>query len=359
MNFREFINLLSREGCLKRITRLVDWKIELGEIARNCNMPLLFENIKDYPGLRVFTNGLSTFSAISLALGVQHGKDRKATIDGVRLKVASPIKPVVVNTGPVLQNVAAGRDIDLFRFPIPQWSVHDAGRYIGTWHANVTRDPETGSRNLGVYRMQVLGPNQATVNTSAHSHLSQHVAKAEKKGQPLEMAVVIGACEPVVMAAAAAYPYGSDEYDLAGGLCGESVRLIRCKTVNLEVPSESEIVIEGLIKPGVRVQDGPYFDYAGEPTTNPSAYLFEATNIMFRNDPIFRGAAVGCPGAEDQQLFSLLSELNLFDFHGSRSRRKVQSHLIKSRLFRAFQLAGRITVPSFLRDALKRSSSAP
>lgn len=357
MNLRPFIDLLSKEGCLKRVAGPVDWKCELGEITRSNSVPLLFENIRDYPGLRVFTNGLSNLSSMALALALQPGQDHKAIMGEARRLAATPLKPVLSDSGPVLENVVEGEDIDLFKFPVPQWSQYDAGRYIGTWHANVTHDPETGARNLGVYRMQVLSPNQTTVSTTGNSHLAIQFAKAEKQGRPLEMAVVIGAAETVVMAAASAYPLGSDEYELAGGLGGESMRLVRCGTVNVEVPAESEIVIEGFVKPGVRVQDGPYLDFAGKPTTNPNAFVFQATRLMYRNDPIFRGAAVGHRAAEDQQLFSLLSELNLFDFHNSRPRHRLESRLIKSRLFRAFQLCGRISVPAFVRNRIKRPTA--
>jgi hypothetical protein len=94
--------------------------------------------------------------------------------------------------------------------------------------------------------------------------------------------------------------------------------------------------------------DGPYFDYAGKATSNPKAYLFETTRMMFRNNPIFRGAVVGHPHAEDLQLFSVLSEVGLFDFHGSRLRRALQVLFLKGRFFSAFQLAGRIG-PAMLR----------
>ncbi len=248
----------------------------------------------------------------------------------------------MVAGGPVLENILQKSDIDFLEFPVPQWSREESGRYLGTWHINVTRDPESRVRNIGVYRMQVLNCNQATVSTSPRSHLSRHLAQAERQGRPLQMAVAIGVAEPLVMAAGASCPYGLDEYELAGSLSGEAVQLIKCRTVDLEVPANSEIVIEGFIHPNRRVKDGPYFDYAGKPNTNPAAYLFEATSLMFRNTPIFRGAAIGHAGAEDLQLFTLLSELGLLDFHGSRLRHAVQKNLIKLRLFRAFQFAGRI-----------------
>lgn len=353
-SLRAFIDLLSVRGELKRISEPVDWKVELGEITRSHRTALLFENIRDYPGQHVFTNGLSNFSSIVLALGLEPGKGRKRVVEEVRRRVETPLKPVMVDSGPVMENILEGTDINLFDFPVPQWSLYDAGRYIGTWHANVTRDPETGCRNVGVYRMQLLDRDKTTVSTSAKSHLGRHFAKAASKHQPLEMAVVIGAPEPVVMAAGSGYPAGCDEYELAGSFCGAGLPLVKCKTVDLEVPAESEMVIEGLVQPGVRVHDGPYLDYTGMLNENPGAYLFEATRVMFRNHPVFRGAAVGHPAAEDQQLFALLAELNLFDFHNWGPRHRFESRLIKRRLFRAFQMAGRISVPAFLRNRIKR-----
>jgi len=342
MDLRAFIDLLSKQGHLRRIERQVDWRFEIGRITRENRVPLLFENVKDYSGRRVFTNGLSDVGLIGLALGLESGQSRKQIIEEARKRVQNPLPPVMVEGGPVLQNVVQASNIDFLSFPIPHWSSQDAGRYIGTWHINVTRDPETGTRNAGVYRMQVLGPRQATVSTSPTSHLGLHVAKAEKAGRPLQMAIAIGVREAVMMAASAACPYGFDEYELAGGLETQSLQLIKCQTVNLEVPADSEIVIEGFIKPAARVQDGPYFDYAGKANTNPNAFLFEATQLMFRNDPIFRGTSVGVSGAEDHQLFAVLAQLNLVDFHGRRSRQLVQNQLLKKRLFKAFQFAGRL-----------------
>ena len=349
MDLRGFIARLDQQRLLRRIEGPVDWRHEIGEITRNHQVPLLFENIKDYLGRAVFTNGLSCTASIALALGLDAGTSQKSIVREAARRIAVPIKPMIVETGPVLENVVEADKINFLDLPVPQWSRLDAGRYIGTWHINVTRDPDTGHRNLGVYRMQVLGPNRATVSTSPKSHLGRHLAKAEREQRPLEMAVAIGAGEALMIAAGAACPEGRDEFDLAGSLQQQPVRLVKCETVNLEVPADAEIVIEGLIQFGVRLPDGPYFDYAGKPTTNSKAFVFEATRLMFRNQPIFRGAAVGHPGAEDQQLFSLLSKLNLFDFHNSRTRHWIETKLIRAELFRAFQFAGRITTSSLRR----------
>lgn len=342
ISLRHFIQVLDDAGLLLRVREQVDWRFEIGRMTRESGEPLLFENIKDYPGQRVFTNGLCDTSAIGLALGLEFDNSRKAIVAEAKERIATPLKPRMVETGPVLENIVPSKDIDLLKLPVPHWSEHDAGRYVGTWHINVTKNPETGSRNVGVYRMQLLGSKQVTVSASPRSHLARHFAVAEKAGQPLPMAVAIGVSETVLMAAASAYPDAMDEYELAGALQQEAIPLLQCGTVKLEVPAQSEIVIEGLIQPGVRVTDGPYFDYTGKPNTNPRAFLFEATRLMFRSNPIFRGTSIGVAGAEDHQLFAFLAELNLVDFHGSRLKQMVQNILLKRRLFRAFQFSGKL-----------------
>lgn len=344
MDLRAFIESLSNAGRLMRVSREVDWKFELGEIVRSQRSPILFQNVKGYPGSCVFANGLSSVAEVGLALGMSVSSNKREIVLELKRRKSLRLEPKMVGTSPAFENIWSGDEIDLLRFPVPHWNRQDRGRYIGTWHVNVSKDPETGARNVGVYRMELLGPRQTTVSTTSGSHLGMHLTKAEQQGRPLEMAVAIGTSEVVVMAGSAACPYGVDEYELAGALQQESIQLIQCRTVNLEVPAESEIVIEGVIKPGVRVLDGPYFDYVGKPSVNPQAYLFEATRVMSRRNPIFRGASIGMPGAEDQNLLAALASMDLWDFHGSRSKRWLQSYFLRNEMFKAFQLAGRIRV---------------
>jgi 4-hydroxy-3-polyprenylbenzoate decarboxylase len=339
---RNFIAALDERGKLKRVNTEVNWKYEIGEIVRDIEMPLLFENIKDYPNKQLFANGLADYSSFALAIGIQDKKVRFIDlVKTLRRSFAAPIDPILIDDSPVKENCIT-QDIDLAVLPVPWWSDKDAGRYIGTWHINVSRDPETGSRNVGVYRMQILALNQTTVSVSPRSHLALQIRKAEKKDESLPMAVAIGVDERLVISAASAPPYGTDEYSLAGGLAGKPIELIRCMTQPLEVPADSEIVIEGFITPGIRVQDGPFLDYAGIPNTNPNAHIFEVTALLFRNDFIFRGTAVGRPGAEDHILYSVLSSLGLADFHGSRIRHAIQNFLLRRHAFKIFQLTGRI-----------------
>ena len=179
----------------------------------------------------------------------------------------------MVPTGPVIENVVPASMIDFFQFPVPQWHERDGARYLGTWHLNISHDPETGHRGAGMYRMKALGPKQATLEASRRSDLARHIARAEAKKIQ----------------------------------CGHS-----------EAPAYSEIVIEGFVHPEERVDDGPHFDYQGKPHTHPKAYVFEATRLMHRDEPIFRGSALGKPGAEDYQVLAFLEELKLRNAGGSR-----------------------------------------
>jgi UbiD family decarboxylase len=339
---RDFIAALDERGKLKRVYEEVNWKYEIGAIARGAETSLLFEKIRDYPNRRLFTNGLVDYSSIALAIGIQDKELGFGKLDeAIRRSFGNPIEPILVESSSVTENCIT-QGIDLEVLPVPWWSDIDAGRYIGTWHLNISRDPETGSRNIGVYRMQIIESNQTTVSVSPHSHLAIQIKKAERKDEALPMAVAIGVDERLMISAASAPAYGIDEYALAGGLAGGPIKLMRCLTQPIEVPADSEIVIEGFIPPGVRVQDGPFLDYAGIPSTNPHAHLFEVSALLFRNDFIFRGTAVGRPGAEDHQLYSVLARIGMADFHGSRTRHLAQTFLLRRRAFRLFQLTGRI-----------------
>lgn len=346
MDLRSFIARLVRSNRLVKIEREVDWRLEIGEISTSHHTPVLFEKIREYPVGRVFTNGLSSISDVGLALGMEEGLESQDVTEELRKRSANPIKPANASFS-ILTEVQEGDKIDILRFPVPQWNLQDCGRYLGTWHINVSKDPETGSRNVGIYRMQVLSPKTATVSASGTSHIVSHLVKAERHGAPLEMAVAIGVPEAVIMSAAAAYPYGQDEYELAGGLEQQSLALVKCATVGLEVPAQSEIVIEGVIHPNIRIKDGPFFDYTGEATVNPNGLLFEVTRIAHRPNPIFRGTAVGRPGAEDHQLFRVLAAIGLWDFHGSRVKHKIQSGMLRRQMYRGFQWAGGLGWPRF------------
>ncbi len=355
-NLRQFIRLLDDAGLLVRVPEPVHWKFEIGRRTRETRKPLLFENIIGYPGQRVFTNGLCNTACVAIALGIDRDDSRPAILREARRRLESPFSPRLAEASALCGNLTKADHPDLTRLPIPHWSELDAARYLGTWHINVSKDPETGERNIGVYRMQLLDRHHATVSAFPGSHLAMHVRKAERLNRLLPLAVAIGVPEAVMTAAAAGCPPGKDEFELAAALLQRPLDLTRCPGVALEVPVESEIVAEGFIQPGVRVQDGPFLDYRGVQNTNSEAFLFEATQLWIRDMPIFRGASVGTPGGEDHQLFSLLAELGLLDFHGSRLRHGVQNALLRRGLFGIFQ---RVSKAGAMLGPLARIKASP
>jgi len=321
-DLRGFVKLLSDTRHLTRVRERIDWKAGIGRWTISRHRPLLFENVKDYPGQRVFTNGLIDPMCIALALGLDPELPPAMMVERTRRRLRNPIVPKVVRNGPVMENVVPASVLDLVQFPVPQWSEHDSDRHIGTWHLNISKDPETGQRSVGMYRMKVIGPKQATVNAPKRSDLARHVANAEERKSELPMMLAIGAPESTVIAARAACPEGMDVFDLAGALQQNPVELMDCG--HLEVPAYAEIVIEGFIQPGKRMEDGPTFDYEGKAKSNTRAFLFEATRVMHRDDPIFRGSALGRPGGEDYQVQALLSQLKLLESQRSRIRQLMQ-----------------------------------
>jgi UbiD family decarboxylase len=345
-DLRDFISSLDSAGELLRVKEEIDWKYEIGTKTRNIqgaskNAPaLLFENITDYPGCSLLTNGLGSYAKFAIALGLDPKTPYRDIVCSFQDRYSHPLAPLIVKHAPVKENIFIGEAVDLLTLPVPWWSPADGGRYVGTWHLNITKDPETGIRNVGIYRMQLLGPKRTAISFSPKSHLANHLSKAEANNESLAMATTIGVNETLIMAGAASPPYGVDEFYIAGGLEKNPVELTKCETVDLEVPASAEIVIEGRVLPKLRIQEGPFLDYSGMPNRDPSACVLEVTSMMFRKRPIFRGAAIGLPGSEDQLLFSLLARSSSLDFHGSQTRQKIQSFFLKKGSYRAFQLVG-------------------
>jgi UbiD family decarboxylase len=355
--FRRFIGLLEESGELTRVHDGVHWKFEIGERTRaeaaGPNRAVLFENVREYEGARVLTNAVGSPSRMGIALGLAAKRSFREVRRAVRERVAHPVEPELVEASPVEHVTQTGDALDLTTLPVPWWSREDGGRYLGTWHLNITRDPETGERNVGVYRMQLSGPRTALVSASAGSHLKAQLRRAEALDRPLEMAVAIGVPESQVIAAGMAVAPGMDELSLAGALTGEPVRLRPCESIGLEVPADAEIVVEGHVRPGARAGEGPFVDYAGVASANPGALVFDASLLSRRDDAIFRGAAIGRPRAEDHLVYAVLASAGCLDFHGSRARHHLQKMCLKAGWYRLFQALGR-PLPRVVAERVQR-----
>jgi len=326
-DLRQFIDVLEKEGELLRVPMEVDWKYEIsGWIRKSVDMrpkgpALLFENIKGYPpGMRLFSAGVASYPRFALALGLPKETPPKETINFYRERIKRPIPPKMVRTGPVKENVLKGEEIDLFKFPVPWWTPRDGGRYIGTWHGVATKNLETRVPNMGMYRVMIHDKQHCGVGFLPFTQMGYHYSQWERKNKPMEMAVVIGGEEIIPMVAATGFPPEVDEMTMAGALRGEPVELIKCETVDLEVPANAEIVLEGFLLPRERKPEGPFGEhtgYHGGPVRMRP--VFKVTAILHRNNPVFRGCLLGKPTTEDHTLYDVIysaAALEMFDKHG-------------------------------------------
>jgi UbiD family decarboxylase len=285
----------------------VDWKYELGAVARKVFGPppgpaLLFEKIKGYT-TPVFVGGLHTASRIAIALGLDPNTNEASLLKEYIRRLDNPVKPALVTAGPCKENKYFGDTVDILKFPVPWWNEQDGGRYIGTWHQVITKDAETGWTNVGTYRMMVHEKNVCGILFSPFQHIGQMFSKYRKMKQPMPVAISIGN-DPVAMCVSASpFPEGINEWYMAGALRQKPFELIKCETVDLEVPSHSEIVLEGEIPPDETRMEGPFGEHTGfyGGGARPS-YVVKINCITHRNDPIFRGSALGKPVTEQNRV---------------------------------------------------------
>lgn len=302
-DLREFIEKLWLEGELAEISAEVDWRYEIGGIVRkNLDLKgpaLLFRKIKDYSS-PLFTCGLSTYLRLSLALGLAADLSLREIIFELRKRIKKPIQANHVKTGPCKENIQKGDQVDLFRLPVPLWQEGDGGRYLGTWHGVITKDPETGWTNGGMYRVMIHDPKTLGILIARDQHIGLHYEKYRKMNEGMPVAIVIGMDPVLPLTFLAPLPSQKEEYDIAGGVRGEAIDLVKCETVDLEVPASAEIVIEGEIYPDDRKVEGPFGEwmghYGGKAGPRPVIHVRCMTH---RDSPIFRGALEGKPVNED------------------------------------------------------------
>lgn len=308
-DLREFIGRLATEGELHRIEAEVDWDLEIGAITRRgieLELPaMLFEKIKGFaPDYRVLGNLLTPTRPVkqgrlSLALDLPKDTPPLKVIEEFGRRMERRIKPQIVATGPCKENIVKGDDVNLWQFPTPLMHAGDGGRYIGTWHLTVTRDPDNGWANWGIYRHMIHDRNTMSILSFPPQHGGMHYRKYEERGEPMPVAVAIGT-EPVCsIAADTQLPAGEDEADLTGGLRGAPIELVKCETNDLYVPATSEIVIEGFARPKERKPDGPFGEYHGYRDFHPVMLpVIDVTCITYRNAPILTVSNMGKPWDE-------------------------------------------------------------
>jgi len=324
-DLREFIRLLEKGGQLARIKAPVDPHLEITEITDRVskgpmaeNKALLFENVvgSDMP---VLINMFGSPERMAWALGVRDleelNEKMARLIDPKPPKGLGPtvgrakdmlgalksagLKPKIVRNAPVQEVVKTGEAASLAGLPILTCWPEDGGPFI-TLPTVITRDPVTGGRNVGMYRMQVYDDQTAGMHWQLHKGGAEHEREARETGQErIPVAVSLGGDPAVVWSGSAPLPPNVDEFLLAGWLRGKPVELVKCVSQPLEVPAHAEIVIEGWVDPTERRTEGPFGDHTGY-YTPPDAYpVLHITAVTHRRDAIYPATVVGLPPMED------------------------------------------------------------
>lgn len=317
-DLQEFLRLLDKKGELKRISAPLDPYLEIAEVtdrvSKAAGPALFFENPKEsrFP---VVTNAFGSFPRMNLALesedldalgrridDVLEMEKPEGLIDKLKLlpKLAkmAGIFPKTVQSAPCQDVVLTGDAVDLSILPVLTTWPGDAGPFI-TFPVVITKNPETGKRNVGMYRMQVFDKTTTGMHWHRHKGCAAHYRLAEKRGERLEVAVAIGPDPACTYAATAPLPDDIDEFLFAGFLRQKAVELVQCKTVDLQVPANSQFVLEGYVEPGQRRREGPFGDHTGYYSLADDYPVFHVTAITHRKDAVYPATLVGQPPMED------------------------------------------------------------
>jgi 4-hydroxy-3-polyprenylbenzoate decarboxylase len=351
-NLQDFLKALDAAGELRHIKTSVDPVLEVAEIAdrvskapdrqgdyagsgggaaapfsaakprhgtQAVNQALLFEKVQG-SGIPLSINTFGSYRRMHMALGCE-------TFDELAQKIADLTRPEVPTgilnkikkgidflkigaympkvrssaAGALCQEVVHTTDADLSQLPIIQCWPEDGGKYI-TFGQIVTRHPETGARNLGMYRAQVFGPKQTAMHWHMHHDGARHFRAWARLGKPCPLAITLGGESVLPYAATAPLPPGIDEHIFAGFLQGRGIELVPCATIPLEVSANAEIVIEGYVDPRQTVLEGPFGDHTGFYSLASQYPVFNVTAITHRRNPVYPTTIVGKPPQEDYYL---------------------------------------------------------
>lgn len=278
--FRTFLERLQRRGELVRVPGEVDLRHVSARTAAS-PQALWFEHVKGYE-MGVVSGILGSRARMAACLDCDHRDIGKAFLR----RLQNPCKPLMVETGAVKDVIRTGTEVDLTAFPVPLVSTLDGGPYI-TSGIGIAKDPEYG-RNVGCYRLMIRTGTETGIDLVGASDLKLFYERALRQGKPLPLAFAIGVHPALLMAAAHMAPSGQDEFELAGALAGAPVELVKCETVDLEVPADAEIVIEGELLPiGWTADEGRFGDFTG--FVGPIKYnpIFRVKAITHRRDAVF------------------------------------------------------------------------
>jgi 4-hydroxy-3-polyprenylbenzoate decarboxylase len=314
----EYVEALDNAGELKRVRARVSPDLEVAEIMRRVmysrdGPAVLFENVEG-SNIPILGNAFGSMKRLEIGLEMSDFVDiGRRIVDLTRMKMPSGMLnklkmlpklseigeygPKYVDSGPVAEVVESDK-ASLRSLPVIKSFAGDAGRFI-TFGLTVTKHPETEIRNLGVYRIQVLDDRHAIMHWQTHKRGAQHYKMLKEQNKKIDVAVVIGADPATIFSAVAPVPEGMDKFLFSGITRKRGVKLIKCKTVDLEVPANAEIVLEGTVDPNDVRMEGPFGDHTGYYTPAEPFPTFTLTGIMRKSNPIYLATVVGKPILED------------------------------------------------------------
>ncbi|MFZ1060995.1 MAG: menaquinone biosynthesis decarboxylase [Candidatus Rokuibacteriota bacterium] len=324
-DLREFIAHLEARGELRRVTTPVSRDLEISEITDRVskgpaaeNKALLFERVEGFE-MPVLINAFGSARRMAWALGAEDLNELSGRVEKLldlkmpgtffeKLKKLGALfdlakaGPKRVSAAPC-QEVAETKSPSLKSLPIIKCWPGDASYYI-TLPLVFTRDPERGTRNVGMYRLQVFDDQTLGMHWQTHKGSAEHHREAERRHsqKPMEVAVALGADPATIYTGSAPLPPGVDEIVFAGWLRGAGVEMVKCKTIDLEVPAQAEIVLEGFVDPKERRLEGPFGDHTGYYSLARDYPVFHLTAITHRRNPIYPTIIVGRPPQEDYWL---------------------------------------------------------
>src|SRR5436853_469904 len=318
-DLREFIRALEKKHQLKRIKTEVDSDLEIAEItdrvSKQGGPALLFESVKGH-SIPVLINALGSRDRMKIALDIDDYseiteriseltdvKSPQGLIEKIkmipRLADLGKMFPKMVKDGPCKERVLREGKFSLFDFPIIKCWPEDGGRYI-TMPLVFSKNPDTGKRNCGMYRMQVYDETTTGMHWQIHKNGAQHFrTQVRGGGGRLDVAVAIGADPVTVFCAILPLPEDLDEMMIAGFLRERPVEMVKCETVDVEVPANAEIVLEGYVDTSERRVEGPFGDHTGYYSLEDDFPVFHITCLTHRKNPIYQTTIVGKPPMED------------------------------------------------------------
>ncbi|WP_416841494.1 UbiD family decarboxylase [Haloferax sp. DFSO52] len=281
-----------------------DWDKEIGGITELVaekggglgGPALLFDDIEGYPaGFRILSNSFGSIERTRIALNMSSDLGPIDIVDAWRKEFSSyeALEPEHVSgDAPVLENIDTGDEIDVTKFPVPQWHEHDGGRYIGTGCTIVTKDPDTGWVNLGVYRSMILDEETISLWVAPGKDARVTMEKYHERGENCPVAFIAGLDPHTWIASMSTARRQESEYDIAGWIRGEPIPVTDGPETGLPIPADAEIVIEGEIPPVDERScvDGPFGEWPGYSTpAHDETPLIEVKSVLYRDDPILLG----------------------------------------------------------------------